>query len=149
MSALACPSIRDVCVTCGIPADSECFDASGFAPLPDRGREVLLARFELRHQYCGVLEFFCQFTDEIFHNPASVETPGLEWLLLVNRRPLYPYTPFQAILNPWGFAPCPVRLRLPEAARVEFVVRRQIDGPDLQITRIGGRISGRYWFNPQ
>src|SRR6266850_7466566 len=104
MSALACPSARDLCVTCGIPQDSEYFDESGFAPTPESGREGLLARFDLRHQYCGVLECFSQFTDEFGHDPAAVETPGLDWLLMVNRRPLHPYVNLQAIINPWGFS---------------------------------------------
>jgi hypothetical protein len=128
--------------------DSEYFDESGFDALPLPGRETLLARFDLRHQYCGVLECFSQFTDASSVDPSQVETPGLEWLLLVNRRPIYPYVNLQSVVNPWGFGSFTVRLRLPEAAKVEFIVRRSANAPASTIKRVGGRIAGRYWFNP-
>ena len=145
MSDLACPVKRE-CATCGIPIDSEFFDVSGFAVLPAPGRETSLARFDLEHQYCGILEYFAQFTDEFSRDPTAVLTPGLTWRLLVNNRPLYPYVDMEAILNPWGFTPFPIRLRLPEGARVELLVRRRADSPALAINKVGGRISGRYWF---
>ena len=148
MSTTLCPVKHEFCPSCGIPQDSEHFDESGFAPMPAPGREALLARFELRRQYCGVLEFFSQFTDEFFGNAAAAETPGLEWRLLVNGRPLNPYTGIQAILNPWGFGSFGIHVRLPEAARLEFLARRRPDAPASAITRVGGRICGRYWFNP-
>jgi len=147
VSALACPSTRQLCVTCGIPQDSEYFDESGFAPAPALGQEVLLARFDLRHQYCGVLECFSQFTDEFARDPSAAETPGLEWLLQVNRRPLSPYVGLQAIVNPWGFS-FGVRLRLPEAAKVELIVRNVNAPAGSAIQKVGGRLAGRYWFNP-
>jgi hypothetical protein len=139
--------MRDLCVTCGIPADSEYFDESGFAPVPEAGSEVLLARFDLRHQYCGVMEWFSQFTDAFGRDPSAVETPGLEWLLLVNRRPLSPYVGLQAIVNPWGSSAFAVRIRLPEAAKVEFLVRNTGAPPNSAVKRVGGRLAGRYWFN--
>ena len=45
-----------LCPNCGLPRDYEHFDESGFANPPEPGREVVLARFELRPQYCGLLE---------------------------------------------------------------------------------------------
>ena len=118
---------------------------SGFAPAPRNG-EVVLARFDLHHQYCGILEFFSQYTDTYAKDASQVETPGLQWLVLVNSRPLYPYVNLESILNPWGFGSFGVKLRLPEAARVELAVRRN-GNPALGVTRVGGRLSGKYWFN--
>ncbi len=146
MSAVECATEKQLCTNCGYPPDSEHFDASGFADWPPKGDEVTLARFELPHQYCGILECFSQFTNTFFEKPADVRTPDIEWQLLVNRRPLHPYVNVQAILNPWGFGGFCVRLRLPEAARLEFVARLRARAPATNIQVVGGRISGRYWF---
>ena len=72
-----------LCPNCGLPRDYEHFDESGFAETPSRGREVLLARFELPPQYCGLLENFSQFTDLLGRDPVQVETPGLQWIISV------------------------------------------------------------------
>ena len=146
MMAAAAPRARQLCATCGTPVDSEYFDESGFAPPPAPGQELLLARFDLRHQYCGVLECFSQFTDEFARDPSAVETPGLEWALLVNRRPLHPYVSLQTIVNPWGFS-FSIRLRLPEAAKLALAVRNVGAPANSKIRKLGGRIAGRYWFN--
>lgn len=136
-----------LCPNCGIPQDSECFDVSGFVDVPPLNSDaVVLTHFNLHHQYCGVLEFFSQFSDAFARDPSQVETPGLLWLLLVNGRPLYPYVDVESILNPWGVGSFGIRLRLPEAARVEFSVRRT-SNPALTVRRVGARLSGRYWFN--
>jgi hypothetical protein len=82
MTAVQCVTQKTLCTNCGIPADSEYFDESGFADLPAPGNEVVLARFDLHHQYCGILECFSQYTDLFFANAAEAQTPGLEWLLL-------------------------------------------------------------------
>jgi hypothetical protein len=58
-----------LCPTCGLPRDYEQFDESGFASTPDLGRQVVLARFELAPQYCGLLENFSQFTDQYGCDP--------------------------------------------------------------------------------
>ena len=138
---------QSLCTNCGIPQDSECFDVSGFADVPGLNSDaVVLARFNLHHQYCGVLEFFSQFSDEFARDASQVETHGLQWLLLVNGRPFYPYVDVESILNPWGFGSFGIRLRLPEAARVEFSVRRT-GNPALTVKRVGARLSGRYWFS--
>ena len=109
-----------VCPMCGIPADSQYFDESKVAAAPAVGREVLLAHFELPPQYCGVLEYFAQFTDAYGKDPSRIHTPGLQWLILVNKRPLYPYTNVDRILNPWGNGSFQVSIRLDENSTVEF-----------------------------
>lgn len=138
------------CVRCGIPVDSECFDESSITDLPLPGRDVVLARFELPPQYCGALEYFSQFTNLIASNPAEIETRGLDWALLANGRPLSPYLRFDRILNPWGYGSFPVTVRLDESATIELVARNRSYAPPAgaaEITRIGGRIVGRYWYD--
>ena len=107
---------------------------------------VVLARFELPPQYCGVLEYFSQFTDEHAGNPAKIATPGLLWMILVNNRPLYPYLNFDRIVNPWGYGSFQISIRLDDSATIEFVVRR-VSNAAPNITQVGGRIVGRYWYN--
>lgn len=136
-----------------MPVDSEYFDDSSIEATPCPGKEAVLAKFELPPQYCGVLEFVAQFTDVQATNPAQIETPGLEWLLLANNRPLYPYLGLRLILNPWGVGSFPIALRLSDGATVEFIVRCTGDAPPpgdpLHIAKVGGRIVGRYWYNPE
>lgn len=135
---------------CGVPIDSQYFDDARFADVPDIGASVLLARFELPSQYCGVLECFSQYTDLASQDPAEVETPGLLWQILANRQPLSPYHRLTAIFNPWGYGSFPFSIRLSEASVVDLVVRRIEDRLSLSgkpITRIGGRLLGRYWYN--
>ena len=134
------------CPLCGIPLDSQYFDDSKVAPAPGVGQQVVLARFELPTQYCGVLRFFAQFTDAHAKDPSQIATPGLQWLILVNKRPLYPYVSFEHIVNPWGNGSFEVSLRLDESATLELVVRRLND--DADVTQVGGRLMGRYWYNP-
>jgi len=139
-----------LCNICGIPMDAEHFDESGVAGVPAPGEDVILARFTLHPQYCGVLNYFVQFTDLFFKNPSQIETPGLQWLLLTNNRPLFPYVKVDKILNPWGFTCIPVAIRLDENATIEFVVRNAGAGAAENgeaITKVGGRIVGRYWYN--
>lgn len=139
---------QTICVNCGVPVDSQYFDESGFADAPRPGGRVVLARFALPPQYCGVLEYFAQFTDSFTAAPPRVETPDLEWMLAVNARPLYPYVGFSLILNPWGFGSFPVHLRLEESAVLEFSVRGVAASGGPTTSRVGGRILGRYWYNP-
>ena len=49
--------------------------------------------------------------------------------------------------QPWGLAGFPVSLRLEEGCLVEFVIRRAGDDRDKTLTKVGGRILGRYWYN--
>ena len=143
------------CATCGIPLDSEYFDESGVTETEKAdqeevltpGQEVVLASFELPPQYCGVLEYFSQFTDVHAAEPAQIRTPDIQWRISINRRPLYPYLTLDRIVNPWGYGSFPVSIRLDENAGLEFIVRRVSKGTSHHIKRIGGRIVGRYWYN--
>ncbi len=135
-----------VCAICGIPVDSQYFDDSGVEPTPEVGKEVVLAHVELPPQYCGVLEYFSQFTDLQAKDASQVATPMLEWRILVNNRPLYPYVGLKQIINPWGYGSFPVNIRLEEGTTVEFAVRRV--STDAAPGVVGGRIVGRYWYNP-
>jgi hypothetical protein len=137
---------RGSCPMCGIALDSEYFDESGVVEAPSVGKAVVLARFELPPQYCGVLEYFSQFTDEHAGDPAKIATPGLLWTILVNKRPLYPYLNLDRIVNPWGYGSFQISIRLDENAIMEFVIRR-VSNAAPNIQRIGGRIVGRYWYN--
>jgi len=139
---------------CGVPVDSEHFDASGIEKTPEPGREVLLARFELQPQYCGVFENFSQYVGtQDGRLLAIMQTPGLEWLILINRRPLSPFLRLDHIVNPWGLGGFPVAIRLDENALIEFVVRN-VNYPNprepalRKAETVGGRITGRYWYNP-
>jgi hypothetical protein len=138
------------CNVCGIPLDSEYFDESGVAEAPSPGKVVVLARFELPPQYCGVLEYFAQFTDLHAKDPSQIRTPGLEWRILSNNRPLYPYITLDRIVNPWGNGSFPIAIRLDESSTLEFVVRRvgngNSDDGDV-ICTVAGRILGRYRYN--
>jgi hypothetical protein len=131
---------------CGIPLDSEYFDESGVVEAPQVGAAVLLARLELPAQYCGVLEFFSQFTDEHAKDASKIATPGLLWTIQVDNRPLYPYLNFDRIVNPWGYGSFQISIRLDDSARIEFVARRVTNAAP-NITHVGGRIVGRYWYN--
>ena len=138
------------CLNCGQPLDYEHFDESGFDFTPEPGHEVVLARFELPPQYCGRLENFSQFTDLQARSLAQVLTPGLRWIIQVNNRPLYPYINLEHIVNPWGWGSFGVSIRLDENATIQFIVRN-VDYPQpgtKKATRIGGRIVGRFWYNP-
>ncbi len=131
---------------CGIPVDAKYFDESGVEAIPPLGRDVVLARFELSPQYCGVLEYFSQFTDEYARDSSQIKTDGLEWVILSNGHPLYPYVKLERIVNPWGFGSFQIAIRLDEGATIEFVVRRRSAGSN-RINEVGGRIVGRYWYN--
>lgn len=142
-----------LCAQCNMPLDAKGFDAFGIFPAPEAGSRIVLAHFDLPPQYCGLLEYFSQFTNAFASDPSNVETPGLEWTLLVNSRPLHPYLQMQHILNPWGFGSFQTAIRLDEGVRLEFVIRRLATRPagaaesTPPVTRVGGRIVGRYWYN--
>jgi hypothetical protein len=133
------------CATCGIPVDAGYFDDSRVVAAPPPGSEILLARFELPPQYCGVLQYFAQFTDAYADKPSEIATPGLQWMILINKRPLYPYINLDRIVNPWGNGSFEIAIRLDENATVDFIARRTTD--EAQIAKVGGRILGRYWYN--
>ena len=136
------------CELCGIPLDAQYFDDSRIVALetqPDDYGAIVLAQFDLPPQYCGVLQHFFQFTDLLASDPTRIDTPDLEWVIRVNGHPLHPYLGIQHIVNPWGSSCCPIAIRLDEGARLEFTVRRT--GTSNEVTRIGARLVGRYWYN--
>jgi hypothetical protein len=170
------------CRICGIPLDAEYFDVSGFVGkvltetggtlvdpfeafrptppdvLPPRGEQVVLASFQLHPQYCGVLTYFSQYTDLYFKDDTFILTPGFEWSIIQDGKPVFPYTRLESIVNPWGSNCLPVLIRLDENARVEFVLRNRgikdddlkanpPDPPKYPIRAFAGRIMGRYWYN--
>lgn len=160
------------CATCGIPWDAGYFDESrvfnldanndGFNDLLDRGEELVLARYQLHRNYCGVLMSFAQFTEAYARDNAQVLTPGYQWQVRVNGLPRDPYLTLDHILNPWGQSGMLVQLRLEESSLVELAIRnidvprtippnppdplKKPDPRELHI--VGGRITGRFWYNP-
>src|SRR5690349_13277878 len=102
------------CDVCGIPADAGYFDASSIVGALAPGAEVVLARYQLHRNYCGVLLHFAQLAD-----PPDFRTPDLVWQIRCDGHPRDPYLPFDYILNPWGSAAVPVALRLEEGSLVE------------------------------
>jgi hypothetical protein len=142
-----------LCNSCGIPFDSQYFDDSDVEAAPENvGQEIVLARFDLSPQYCGVLQYFAQFTDAFGRDAANIDTPEIEWKLLVNNHSLFPYLNLRHIVNPWGYGSYPLNIRLDENSSLELVARRvklATEVPILdRVSRVGGRIMGRFWYNP-
>jgi hypothetical protein len=140
------PSSQELCARCGVSLDSRHFDESSIGAAPRIGETIVLARFELPLQYCGLLEYFSQYTNLLAVNPGNVETQGMEWAILTNGHPLAPYLPVDRILNPWGYTNYPIGVRLEESSTIELVVRNR-NSPLGAIARVGGRIAGRYWYD--
>ncbi len=136
-----------LCASCGIPADAEYFDDAKIWEAPGLGRSIVLATFSLPSQYCGVLQYFSQYTDLFAKNVANVETPGIEWIILLNGRPLYPYVNLKHVVNPWGYGSFPVAIRLEDSSTLEFMVRGVSLSSGAKPERVGGRLVGRYWYN--
>jgi len=145
--------LEPTCHVCGVPADSSYFDDSSIAEAPQAGVEVVLARFELHPNYCGFLQYFAQYTDAYAASPVEVDTPDLEWQIRSDGRPLAPWLTFRRIINPWGLSGFPIHVRLQEGCLTELVVRNVgpgivIEAPrDIPVTKVGGRLLGRYWYN--
>jgi hypothetical protein len=137
----------NICHICGIPSDAGFFDASSIKDAPTAGQEVVLARYELHRNYCGMLLYFAQFTDSYAHDPTQVETPGYQWQIRCNNQPRDPYLTFTHIINPWGLSGFPVALRLEEGCVLDFVVRNVGANPQRTLGKVGGRLLGRYWYN--
>jgi len=145
-----------ICDICGIPQDAGFFDKSNIIqlgpndpnnPLKNAGQELVLASYELHRNYCGVLMSFAQFTDLSVGNTPQFTTLGYQWQIRCNGQPRDPYLTFDHIINPWGYGGFPVQLRLEEGCVVEFVIRN-IGATDPNILKqVGGRITGRYWYN--
>lgn len=139
----------NTCQICGVSLDSNYFDNASIKDAPQHlGDEVELARYALHPQYCGMLLYFSQYAEPSESlNRKLVETPGYEWLVLCNNQPRDPYLPTRLILNPWGENNLPVHLRLEEGCVVRLVVRR-VSNQAPTLSRVGGRLQGRYWYNP-
>ena len=150
-SAADLETTTGLCSACGIPLDSLYFDESSVVAAPSvTGDEVVLARFELPAQYCGILQHFSQFSDAFGDNFRDIQTPTIEWKLLVNNHALFPYINLRHIVNPWGYGSYPVNIRLDEDSTIELVARRVTaigSLPNPTINVIGGRIMGRFWYN--
>jgi hypothetical protein len=139
-----------LCASCGIPADAEYFDEATITDAPGLGRSIVLATFSLPSQYCGVLQYFSQYTDLFAQGPANVETPGIEWMIVLNGRPLYPYVNLKHVVNPWGYGSFPIAIRLEDSSTLEFMVKGVSASSLLsgsKPSRVGGRLVGRYWYN--
>lgn len=135
----------NICHVCGIPQDAGFFDDSHIKQAPRLGEEMTLARYELNRNYCGMLMYFAQFTE-----PSTIETPGYQWQIRCNGQPRDPYLAFQHIINPWGLDGFPIYLRLEESCLLELVIRNlsvSDTDSDNKLTKVGGRILGRYWYN--
>jgi hypothetical protein len=115
------------------------------------GQTVVLAEVTLPPQYCGALQYFAQFTDQHARDPALIETDGIEWLLLADGGPLAPYLQLDRIINPWGAHAAPLAIRLQENTTIRLAARgvalRNPIDPANRLTRVGGRLLGRYWYN--
>jgi hypothetical protein len=147
--ALETETTTGLCAACGVPLDSQYFDVSSVQDAPALGEELLLARFELPAQYCGVLQYFSQFTDRFGKDFSQVGTPDLEWRILTNGQAMFPYFSLRHIVNPWGYGSFPVNIRLEEDSIIEFVVRG-IDSSisaNKRVASVGGRLVGRFWYN--
>jgi hypothetical protein len=146
------PALDSACPMCGVPADASFFDDSSIVDPPAPGGEVVLARFQLHPNYCGALLYFAQFFDDGVTTPAPVRTEGLEWEIRCNGLPRDPYRRFDRVINPWGLSGFPIHLRLEEGSLTELVVRRLPPRPgtilSLRSALVGGRLLGRYWYNP-
>lgn len=152
----ACEIPRDtgysnVCQICGVPLDAGYFDVASIKEAPGPGEEVELARYELHSQYCGTLLYFAQFAEDALNRRQLIShTPGYEWIILCNNQPRAPYLPTSLILNPWGHNAFPIRLRLEEGCTVRFVVRK-VTAPanetEVALSKVGGRLLGRTWYN--
>jgi hypothetical protein len=154
--------LESVCPVCDIPADAGYFDDSSIVETPKSAApEVVLARYELHPSYCGELQYFAQFTDAYAADPTQVVTPNLEWQIRSDGQPRAPWLTFDRIINPWGLSGFPIHLRLREGCLLELVVRFTGPAPGATtpgepgirsapalITRVGGRLLGRYWYNP-
>jgi len=136
---------------CGVPLDAGYFDVASIQHAPGFGdnknkTEVELARYQLHPQYCGALLYFMQYAEESGKQVIS-HTPGYEWVILCNNQPRTPYLPTDLILNPWGANTPPIHLRLEEGCTLRFVVRRVLSEGSVELSKVGGRLLGRTWYN--
>jgi|GEM_PF-1424430 len=141
-----------LCSACGVPFDAQYFDVSNVFKKPSLGQTTTLAEFKLPPQYCGVLEYFAQFTDAYALDNSQIETPDVEWSILADGSPLFPYLSIRHIVNPWGQGSFPVAVRLPEGATIKFIARGVTAAPTAipnpkEIKSVAGRLLGRFWYS--
>jgi len=152
MNAALKSPIDRLCTICGIPLDAQYFDSSRIVNLVTEpselevGRTAALISLDLAPQYCGVLQYFFQFTNKFPADQSRAATPDFEWTIRANGHPLHPYLGLRHIVNPWGSQTGPMQIRLDEGARLEFTVRR-VDNKETDINQIGVRLIGRQWYN--
>jgi hypothetical protein len=144
----------NACSVCGTPLDAGYFDVSSFQPAPVAdGQEVELARHVLHPQYCGSLLYFMQYAQRAGDSQQVIsETPGYQWLILCNSQPRAPHLPTTLILNPWGYNALPMNIRLEQGCTISLVVRKlpaPPGSPSATLSRVGGRLMGRTWYNAQ
>jgi hypothetical protein len=152
MNSVLKTPLEKVCTMCGIPLDAQYFDKSRIVSLKDEpgvlelGRTSVLISLDLPPQYCGVLQYFFQFTNKFPADQSRAATPDFEWSIRANGHPLHPYLGLRHIVNPWGSQTGPMQIRLDDSARLEFAVRR-IGTKEQDIDQIGVRFIGRQWYN--
>ena len=138
----------NLCQVCSVPLDAGYFDVAGIKNPPLVGAEVEIARYELNPQYCGTLLYFMQYAEEaVTKRQVLSHTPGYEWMILCNNQPRAPYMPTSLILNPWGANALRIELRLEEGCTLRFVVRRVSSTVEAELSKVGGRLLGRVWYN--
>lgn len=136
-----------LCHHCGIPLDAGYFDESSIQPAPEPGQEVILARYQLHRNHCGVLMYFAQYTDLYATDPTQVQTPGYQWQIRCDGQPLDPYLSFSHIINPWGHCGSYVWIRIREGVSVEMTIRRTAPITGKTLKTVGGRILGNHWYD--
>src|SRR5262249_26802017 len=155
------------CVVCGIPLDAEYFDVNGFVgrgsavdvfqnfhvgiphPISHHGEQGTPGSFHLYPPNYGGRTSLSLYFVPYTRDKPHILTPGFEWIITQNGKPVFPYTRMESIANPWGYNCLPVMVRLDENARVEFILRnRSISNlTAYPIKAFAGRIMGRYWYN--
>ena len=144
-----------LCPNCGLPRDYEHFDESGFASRQRRSSPAVRwcwRASNCRHNTAGCSKISPSLpTCSGAISPRS-RRPACNGSSQSTNGPLYPYVRLEHIVNPWGYGSFGVSIRLDENATVEFVVRNlghpPPDRPETEINRVGGRIVGRFWYNP-
>lgn len=139
-------SDMNFCAICGIPTDAGWFDNSSIQQAPRLfNEEVVLAHYKVPREYCGQLVYFSQYVIPLSEEGNMIYTPDYEWSIRIDGRPLSPYNSLDHIINPWGIHGFPIDIRLNGDNEVQLVIRCMKEEGNL--SRVGGRIMGRYWYN--
>ncbi|HDR7429958.1 TPA: hypothetical protein QCX20_003342 [Bacillus toyonensis] len=139
-------SDMNFCNNCGSPVDTGWFDNSSIKQAPlILNNEVVLAQYKVPPNYCGQLVYFSQYAFPFSEEGDMFYTPDYEWSIRLDGSPLAPYTSLDHIVNPWGIHGFPINIRLNGDNKIQLVVRCIKEKGNL--SRIGGRLMGRYWYN--